>query len=72
MFFPGKPIQPGLMFVGKARGIPYSGARKTFFTLVGSEGRFHFGRPNLRIQRKLYVVNRAPSARASSFSFPSN
>jgi hypothetical protein len=26
MFVPGKPFQPSLMFVGTARGLPYSGA----------------------------------------------
>jgi len=28
-FAPGKPFQPSLLFVGKARSIPYSGAPKT-------------------------------------------
>ncbi len=39
MFVPGKPSQPSLMFVGKARSLPYSEApinygRKTFIQLA--------------------------------------
>ncbi len=37
MFVPGKPLQPSLMFVGKARGLHYSGASEMRFTWVGSD-----------------------------------
>jgi hypothetical protein len=36
MFVPGKPFKPSLMFVGKATGLPESGAPETCFTWVGS------------------------------------
>ncbi len=36
MFVPGKPFQPSLMFVGKARSLPKSDAFERCFTLVGS------------------------------------
>ncbi len=32
LFVPGKPFQPSLMFMGKARGLPYSGAPERCFT----------------------------------------
>ncbi len=36
VFVPGKPFQPSLMFVGKARGLPKSGVPKRCFTFLGS------------------------------------
>ncbi len=36
MFVPGKPFQPSLVFVGKARSLPKSGALERSFTRVGS------------------------------------
>ncbi len=36
LFVPGKPIQPSLIFVGNARGLPYSGAPERYFPRVGS------------------------------------
>ncbi len=33
---PGKPFKPGLMFVGKARTVPQSGASEMCFTWVFS------------------------------------
>jgi hypothetical protein len=33
VFVPGKPLQPSLMFVGKVRSLPYSGAIEMFFYL---------------------------------------
>ncbi len=36
MFVPGKPFQPSLMFVGKARTLRSSGAPEMCFTRVGS------------------------------------
>ncbi len=33
---PGKPLQPSLMFVGKASGLPYSGAPAGCCPKVGS------------------------------------
>ncbi len=36
MFAPGKPFQPSLLFVGKARSLPLSGAPERCFTWVGS------------------------------------
>ncbi len=35
MFVPGKPFQPSLMFVGKARSLRSSGAPEMCFTWVG-------------------------------------
>jgi hypothetical protein len=35
MFVPGKFSQPSLMFVHKARGLPYSGGPERDFTQVG-------------------------------------
>ena len=32
---PGKPFQPSLLFMGEARGLPYSGAPERYFTRVG-------------------------------------
>ncbi len=37
MSVPGKPFQPSLMFVGKARVLPQSGAPERRFTLVGHD-----------------------------------
>ncbi len=36
VFVRGKPVQPSLIFVDKARGQPKSGAPESFFTQVGS------------------------------------
>ncbi len=36
MFVPGKPFQPGLMFVDMARSLPYRRAPERFCTQVGS------------------------------------
>jgi len=36
VFVPGKPFQPSLMFVGKARRLPQSGAPERRFTQLGS------------------------------------
>ena len=36
MFVPGKYCHPSLIFVGKARSLPYSGAPERFFDRVGS------------------------------------
>ncbi len=36
MFVPGKPLQPSLMFVGKARGLPWSGAPVRCLIWIGS------------------------------------
>ncbi len=36
VFVPGKPFQPYLMFAGKARSLPQSGAPEKSFTWVGS------------------------------------
>ncbi len=36
MFYPGKPLQPSLTFLGKARSSPQSGAPERRFTQVGS------------------------------------
>jgi hypothetical protein len=33
VFVPGKPFQPSLMFVGKGRSLPQSGAPKSYFTV---------------------------------------
>ncbi len=35
VFVPGKPFKPSLVFVGKARSLPYSRAPKRCFTQVG-------------------------------------
>ncbi len=35
-FVPAKPFQPSLMFVGKAKSLPYSLASESCFTWVGS------------------------------------
>jgi hypothetical protein len=35
MFVAGKLFQPNLMFVGKARNVPQSGAHEQCFTWVG-------------------------------------
>ncbi len=37
MFVSGKSFQPSLMFVGKARGLPYSGAPERCFTRLGNK-----------------------------------
>jgi hypothetical protein len=36
VYFPGKPFQPGLIFVGKARSLPYIGASERLFNRIGS------------------------------------
>ncbi len=36
MFVHGKPFQPSLLFVGKAKSLPYGGAPERFFNRVGS------------------------------------
>jgi hypothetical protein len=36
VFVHGKPFLPSLLFVGKARILPYSGAPERFFNWVGS------------------------------------
>jgi hypothetical protein len=36
MFAPGKPFQPSLLFLGKARCLPSIGTPERCFTLVGS------------------------------------
>jgi hypothetical protein len=36
MFVHGQPFQPSLLFVGKTRNLPYSGAPERFFNRVGS------------------------------------
>jgi hypothetical protein len=36
VFVHGKPFQPSLLFVGKARSLPYSGAPERFFNRIGS------------------------------------
>ncbi len=36
MFVHGKPFQPSVLFVGKARSLPQSGASERFFDRVGS------------------------------------
>jgi hypothetical protein len=35
VFVPGKPFQSSLLFVGKARSLPYNGAPEMFFNRVG-------------------------------------
>jgi hypothetical protein len=37
MFVPGKPFQPGLIFVIKVRSLPQSGAPERSFIHVGSD-----------------------------------
>jgi hypothetical protein len=40
VFVPSKPFQSSLIFLGKARGIPLSGATGRYFTPVGSSLKF--------------------------------
>jgi hypothetical protein len=36
VFVPGKPFQPSLLFVSKARSLPQSGASERYFNGVGT------------------------------------
>ncbi len=36
VFVPGRPIQPSLIFVGKERSLPHSGAPESCLTWVGT------------------------------------
>jgi hypothetical protein len=38
MFVPGRPFQPRLVLVGKARSLPLSGTPKRYFRLTRLEG----------------------------------